>query len=66
MVLWQRTEWIKFKNWAEKFGWIQIYFMLRENKTAQASFIMPSGKVAVVEIADDTDNCMVVMDIVIK
>jgi len=60
-TLWQRTEWTDFKRWAEKYGWIQIYFMLKEDKSAEAGFILPSGKYASVHIQDDDNRRMVIM-----
>lgn len=62
-TLWQYTSWMEFKKWSEKFGWIQLYFRLHTDKTAQAKFLLPSGKIALVEIADDVEGTMSVMEV---
>jgi hypothetical protein len=50
-----------FRAWAIKYGWIQTKFTLRNDKTASAIFVLPSGKFAKVELADDNERVLAVM-----
>jgi hypothetical protein len=56
------TSWKEFSDWARKYGWIQIRFMLHSDKTATALFVLPSGRFCSVSIADDVNNIMAVME----
>ena len=56
------TTWEEFHNWTKKYGWIRLSFKLRGDKTGLAKFVLPSGKFAEVELADDASHRFVVMD----